>query len=423
VNTIDGVTLVEHSLANSQPTAVSRVRQDIIEVLEVVTLQTKVLRVNLADSLLEGLLEGTANSHDLTDRLHGTADVAVNVLELAQIPTGDLGDNVIQRGLEVGSGSLGNGVWELRQSVSETNLSSGIGQRVAGSLGGQSRRTRETSIHLNDTVVKAIGLERVLDIALANDTQVTDDLNGSGTEHVVLLVRQSLGGSDHDTVTSVDTQRVEVLHVANSDTVVVGITNNLVLDLLPALEGLLNENLGSKRQRARRQIAELIGVGSEAGTETTKGIGGADDDGVTDLLGGLQSVINGTNGNGLGNGDVDLVKGLGEQVTVLTGLQSLDAGSQNLDTVALEDTHAVHLHTQVESGLTTEGQEDTVRALTLNNVGDIFGGDGEIVDLVGQLVIGLDCRDVRVDQDGLNASLLQSLQGLGACMSKEPIVS
>jgi hypothetical protein len=340
------------------------------------------------------------------------------VLELAQIPTGDLGDNVVQTGLEVGSGSLGNGIGELGQSVSETDLSGGIGKRVSGSLGRQSRRARETSVHLNDTVVEAIGLERVLDIALANDTQVTDDLDGSGTEHVVLLIRQSLGGSDNDTVTSVDTQRVKVLHVAHGDTVVISVANDLVLDLLPALEGLLDENLGSQRQGARRQITELVGVGSETRAETTKSIGGADNDGVTDLLGGLQSIIDGTDGNGLSNGDVDLVESLGEQVTVLTSLQSLDGSAENLDAVALEDTHAVHLHTQVESGLTTEGQEDTVGALTLDNVGDIFGGDGKIVDLVGQLVVGLDGRDIRVDQDGLNTSLLQSLESLRACISR-----
>jgi len=416
VNPVNRVTLVKHSLADGQPAAISRVLQDVVEVLEMVTLKTNVPRVDLANGLLEGLLEGTANSHDLTNRLHGTANVAVDVLELAQIPAGDLGDNVIQRRLEVCGGGLGHSVGKLGQGVAETNLGSSVGQRVTGSLGGQSRRTRETSVDLNNTVVEAIGLQSVLDVTLANDAQVADNLDGSGTEHMVLLIRQSLTRSNDDTVTSVDTERVEVLHIANGDTVVGGIADDFVLNLLPALEGLLNQNLGGKGQRARRQVAQLLGVGSKTGAETTKSVGGTDDNGVADLLGGLEGVVNGPNSNRLGNGDVDLIKSLGEEITVLTGLQGLDAGTQNTDTVALKDTHAVHLHTQIQGGLTTKGKHDTIGLLALNDVGNIFGGYGQVVDLIGQLVVGLDSRNVGIDQDRLDVGLLEGLQSLGACI-------
>ena len=41
-----------------------------------------------------------------------------------------------------------------------------------------------------------------------------------------------------------DTQRVEILHACNGEAVVVGVTNNLELYLLPTLQTLLNEHLG-----------------------------------------------------------------------------------------------------------------------------------------------------------------------------------
>ena len=392
VDLVNGVVLVEHSLSNGQPAAIGGVAESLIEVIELVTLETKVLRVNLTDGLLQGLLPGTTNSHNLTNRLHGRANIAVDVLELAQIPAGNLGDNVVQTGLKVGGGGLGNGVGELGKSVSQTNLSRGVSKRVTGGLGSQSRRTRKTSVDLDDTVVKSIGLQSVLDIALANDAQVTDDLNGSSTEHVVLLIRQSLTRGNNDTVTGVDSERVEVLHVANGNTVVVSVTNNLVLNLLPALEGLLDENLGGERQRAGGQVTELIGVGSEARTQTTKGVSRPDNDGVANLLGSLD-------GGRFGNRNINLVQGLGEEITVLTGLQGLDGGTENLDTVAFKGAHAVHLHTQVQGGLTTEGEENTIGALALNDVGNILGGDGEVVDFIRKLVVGLDSRNVGVDQD------------------------
>jgi hypothetical protein len=345
------------------------------------------------------------------------------VLELAQIPPGNLGDNVVQTGLEVGSSSLGDGVGELGKRVSQSNLSRSVSERVTGGLGSQSGRARQASVDLNDTVVESIGLQSVLNIALANDTQVTDDLDGSSTEHVVLLVRQGLTRGNDDTVTGVNSERVEVLHVANSDTVVVSVTDDLVLNLLPALEGLLNKNLGREGQRTRGQVTELLGVGSKARTQTTKGIGRPDDDGVTNLLGGLEGILDSLDGSRLSNGDVDLVQGLGEEITVLTGLQSLDASTKDLDTVALEGTHAVHLHTQVQSGLTTEGKEDTIGTLALNDVSDVFGSNGEVVDFVGELVVGLDGRDVGVDQDRVDAGFFESLQSLGAYITRESKIS
>ena len=185
---VHGVVLVEHGLTNGQPTSVSGVLQNLIQVLEGVTLETEEPGVNLTDSLLERLLEGTTNGHDLTDGLHGASNVPVDMLELAQIPSGDLGDDVVQTGLEVGGGGLGDCVGELRESVAQPDFGSSVGQRVTGSLGGQSRRTRKTSIDLNNTVVETIGLQSVLDVAFTNNTKMANDLDGGSTEHVVLLV-------------------------------------------------------------------------------------------------------------------------------------------------------------------------------------------------------------------------------------------
>ena len=114
VNLVDRVAFVEHGLANSEPAAVGRVLEHVVDVLKVITLETSELGVNHADSLLERFFESATNGHDFTDRLHGRANVTVDVLELAQIPTGHLGNNVVKRGLEVGSSRASDGVGQLR---------------------------------------------------------------------------------------------------------------------------------------------------------------------------------------------------------------------------------------------------------------------------------------------------------------------
>ena len=169
--------------------------------------------------------------------------MTVDVLELAQIPTGHLGDDVIKRGLEVGSGRASDGVGKLRKSVTQTDLRGGVRKRVASSLGSKSGRTRQTSVDLNDTVVETIGLKSVLNVALSNDTQVTNDLDSGSAEHVVLLITEGLRRRDDDTVTSVDAEGIEVLHVADGNAVISGIADDLVFGLLPALERLFDENL------------------------------------------------------------------------------------------------------------------------------------------------------------------------------------
>ena len=69
------------------------------------------------------------------------------------------------------------------------------------------------------------------------------DADSDLAELVVFVIRQRLRGSDDDTLTGMDTERVEVLHITDGDTVVVAVTYDLVLDFLPAFEALLYEDL------------------------------------------------------------------------------------------------------------------------------------------------------------------------------------
>ena len=375
VETLDSVALVEHSLADGQPTAVSWVLELVVEIVKLVSLETDEAGVNLANGLLDGLLESSANSHDLADRLHRRANVTLHVLELGQIPTGDLGDDVIQRRLEVGAGSLCDCVGKLRERVSKTNLGGSVCERVTGSLGSKGRRTRETGVDLDDSVVESVWLQSVLDVTLTNDTEMANNLDSGGTEHVVLLVAQGLGRRNDNGVTSVDAKGVEVLHVADGDAVVGGVADNLILDFLPALQGLLDQDLRGESERPGGHVAELLLVMRESRSKTAQSVGSANDDGVSNNLGGFQSLLNGSDSDRLGDGDVDLSEGLGEEFSVLTGLEGLNWRSQDLDSVLLEKTHALHLDTQVQGGLATESEEDSVWLLALDNIFDIFGGN------------------------------------------------
>lgn len=55
-----------------------------------------------------------------------------------------------------------------------------------------------------------------------------------------------------------------------------------------------------------REVVQLLAVVGEAGAQAAEGVGGADDDGVSDRLGGIQSLVDGVDGDGLGDRDIDL---------------------------------------------------------------------------------------------------------------------
>lgn len=106
------------------------------------------------------------------------------------------------------------------------------------------------------------------------------------------------------------------------------------------------------------------------------------------------------------------VQSVDKELSVFRNFKGSDGGSEDLDAESLQDTHLVELNTDVEGGLTTEGEEDPIWALLLEDVRNIIGGDGEEVDFVCEVVGGLDGSDIGVNEDGGDVALSESFDGL-----------
>ena len=90
------------------------------------------------------------------------------------------------------------------------------------------------------------------------------NLDGKLTEIVVFLVGESLRRSHHDTLAGVDSERVEILHVADSDTVVITVPYHLVLNLFPTFEGFFHKDLRREREGLLAGGLEFLLVVAEA---------------------------------------------------------------------------------------------------------------------------------------------------------------
>ena len=242
-----------------------------------------------ADGLHQCHLKAGSDGHDLTGSLHLGAQLAAGVGKLIEGPLGHLHHNVVQRGLKAGAGLAGDVVFDLVQGVAQGDFGGDFGDGITGGLGGQSGGTGHTGVHLNDRIFKAVRVQRQLHVAAAHDPQMGDDVQRRLAEHLELLVRQRLGGGHHNGVSGVDTHRVEVFHRADGDHIAHAVPHGLELDLLPAEDGPLHQNLGNGGgvQSRLGDDAQLRLIGRRAAAGPAQSKGGTDDDGITDPLGHL----------------------------------------------------------------------------------------------------------------------------------------
>ena len=129
-------------------------------------------------------------------------------------------------------------------------------------------------------------------------------------------------------------------------------------------------------------------------------------------MGCLQGIFHVLHSVAHGSLQLDLIKFLHEQVTVLGVHNSLDAGAQHLNAILLQNTFLVKLGTAVQGCLSTESQQDAVRTLLLDDLGDKVGGHRLEIDLVSNAFRGLDGGNVRIHQHTLDALFAQGLQCL-----------
>ncbi len=130
-----------------------------------------------SQAFLDGLFKVTPYGHHLADRLHRRTEFLVYATELAEVPTRNLADYIVERRLKECACCLGDGVLQLEKSVAHTKFCCHKGKRITGCLGCKSRRTAQTGIHFNDTIVLALGVESILNITLTDNTYMTYNLD------------------------------------------------------------------------------------------------------------------------------------------------------------------------------------------------------------------------------------------------------
>ncbi len=213
-----------------------------------------------------------------------------------------------------------------------------------------------------------------------------------------------------------DSQGVEVFHIADGEADSGGVAHHLEFYLLPASERLLHQYLRGEGEGFRRRLVQLGLIVTESGTETSQGVCGADYDGVAYLFRRFSGIFEGFDGMGAYRFDIDFVKSLDEEVTVFGVHYHLDGSAQHLYSVLFEEAFPVEFHSAVQRSLSAEGEEDGVRLLLFYHFLHEMWGDREEIYLVGHSFRGLDGSDVGVYQDGVDTVVFHRLESLGSAV-------
>ena len=406
VDAIDAVTLLQ-SLGYGEDTQVGRVAQLFIQVLEgqvVVAHETVHALADHTQALLHDLLEAFTDRHDLADRLHAGTNLTAHTHELRQVPTRDLHDHVIDIGRLIGR------VWRphlanLIQAIAQSQLGGHECQRITTGLRRQRGRTAQAGVNLDHAIVAGLRVERVLDVALAHDAQMADRLRRERLQQVKLLLRQRAGRRDHDALARMDAQRVDILHTDDRETMIVLVADHLELDLFPALQRLLDKDLGRIGERALGQRTQLRFVLADAAAHTAQGVSRTDHDRVTNAVGRRDGVVHRLDRLADRCLDLDLAQLLDKQVAIFGVHDRLDRGTQDLYPIFSQSTVIIQLRTTVQGCLPAKCQQDAIRFLFLDDLLHEIGRDRQEIDLVRDTIRCLDRRDVGVDQYRADAFL------------------
>ena len=245
-----------------------------------VGVETESALLQRAEGLLQTLGKRPADRHHLADRLHLCPEHPTGTGELLECPARHLGDDVVDRRFEARRRLAGDVVGDLVERVADGELGSDLGDRKSGRLGRQRRRSRDPWVHLDDHLAPGGRIEGELHVRSTRLHADASDAGERGVAHLLVFdVAERLRRGDGDRIAGVHAHRIDVLDRADDHAVVGVITHHLELELLPAGDRLLDEDLAdrARRQPGVGEPAELLRVRGDTRAPPAEDVRRADD--------------------------------------------------------------------------------------------------------------------------------------------------
>ena len=378
-----------------------------------------------AQRFLEAFLESAADGHHLAYRFHLRRQMRVGSRKFFESKARDLGHHIVDAGFEAGRrGAPRDVVSQLVQRVAHGQLGGHFRNRETSGLGSQRRRTRHTRVHLDDHHAPVKRVDGELHVrATGVHADFAQDGDGGVAQQLVFLVGECLCRRHGDGVAGVDAHRVQVLDGADDDAVVLRVAHDLHLELFPADETFLNQQLLGRRQvqASAADLFHLLRVVGDAATRAAQREARADDHGKPraagqqgNLLLHHQRFLHRMCDAAARRAQTDGGHRVLELQTVFGFLDGALVGANHFHVVARQHAVFVQIQRAVQRGLPAHRGQDRVGALLGDDLFQHLPSDGLDVGRVRHLRIGHDGGRVAVDQHHSVALFTQSLASLCA---------
>src|SRR3989338_4017947 len=135
-------------------------------------------------------------------------------------------------------------------------------------------------------------MQCVLNVAFADNSEVTYRFDGDLAERVVFLVGEGLRRRDDGRFSRMDTHRVQIFHVAYGYAIVCRVAHDLVFDLLPSVQIFFDKNLRHRTKERRKFLRKLSLAPYNTRSFAAECEPRPQHDGEPDISGGTQRLLN-----------------------------------------------------------------------------------------------------------------------------------
>ena len=387
----------------------------------------KIVRHQTVNMLLQGTdcfhkspLKVMADTHNLTSSFHLSGKGSLSCDKFIKWKSRDLNDTVVKHRLETCVCFSSDGIRDLIQCISKCDLRCNLRDRVTSCLTCKCRGTAYTRVNLNNTVFEAVWFQCVLNVTSACDSKLCDNVQGRGTKHLVLFVSKSLGRSNYDGVSCVDTNRVNVLHVADSDAVSCAVTHYLILDFFPACDTALYQNLSNtgKTKTILQDLTKLVFIVGNSAAASAKSVSRTKNNRIANGIGKCKTILHRGNNLGSCNRLADFLHGILKFLTIFSFLNGLGCSTDQSYIMFFQEAFLIQLHGKVQTCLTAQGRKNAVWLLFQDQLLYHFYGKRLNVNTVCNIFICHDCSRIGVQKNNLQTFFLQGTASLCSCIVK-----
>ena len=373
--------------------------------------ETQLYRTN---SLHHSLFKGSTDGHNLTGRFHLSTQSAFCVNEFIESPFWELNNLIVNRWLKASVGVSGYCIYDLVQSVADSNLRSNFCDWITGCFGCQCGRTGYTRVYLDNSIFFGGWMQCKLTVAAALYAQLFNNVQRCFSQHGEFFRSQSYCRSNNDGVTGMNTNWVNVFHRANSDAVSLGVTNYLEFDLFPTGNTFFNQNLSNWRQTQTIgcDFIEIFPSVCDTAAGTTHGECRTNDHWQTNFFRKSLTIFQSCNNFGRNAWLTDGFHGILEHLAVFCFINGFYFGAQQFYTMCIQETFFCQLHREGQTSLTTQVRQNRVWFFNFNDALYNIKSQWLNVNFICHGLIGHDSCRVGVDQNNFQTFFFQSTASL-----------